>query len=120
MQSQREKLTRLRQLMGEAIPLPPSPSASESDAWRRYQAFAENDPLPNADTSCRARQVRNINRIAIYYNWHREVQDFLDRHDVAGMGSLDDDQIAELNQHMAALENCLQHGCDPPGMPAAR
>lgn len=116
----RESVSRLRQLLGEAVPVQPIRSKDEADAWRRYQAFAENDPLPDLDTSTRARQVRNVNRIAIYYNWHRELQDFLDRHDVPSMSSLSDEQIAELNQHMVTLENCLQDGCDPPNMPAAR
>lgn len=116
----REKVSRLRQLLSEAVPAAPQKPADEADAWRRYQAFAENDPLPDLDTSTRARQIRNINRIAVSYGWTREIQHFLDRHELAGIGSLTDDQVDQLHLRMVTLEICVQEGCDPPDMPAAR
>lgn len=116
----REKVSRLRQLLGEAVPQQPVKTVEEADAWRRYQAFAENDPLPDLDTSTRARQIRNVNRIACSYGWAREIQHFLDSHDVAGIGSLTDAQVERLHQRFVVLENCVQDGCDPPDMPAAR
>lgn len=116
----RDNVSRLRQLLSEAVPQTPAKSTDEADAWRRYQAFAENDPLPNLDTSTRARQIRNINRIAISYGWAREIQHFLDDQDVAGIGSLTDSQVDRLHQRFVTLENCVQDGCDPPDMPAAR
>lgn len=116
----RENVGRLRQLLSEAVPSQQVKSIDESDAWRRYQAFAENDPLPDLDTSTRARQIRNVNRIAVCYGWAREIQSFLDRHDCAGIGSLSDVQVEQLNRRMVTLEDCVQNGCDPPDMPAAR
>ena len=118
-----EKVSRLRQLLSEAVPIAkpqPQKSIEEDDAWRRYQSFVESDPLPALDTSRRARCVRNINRIAISYGWVREIQHFLDKSDAAGIGSLDEDAIERLHDRMVALEDCLQNGCDPPDIPAAR
>lgn len=119
-QDHRDKLTRLRQLMAEAAPSKRPQHSDEADAWLRYQAHVDNTPLPALDTSLRARQVRNINRIAVSYGWTQELQRFLDRHDASGIGSLSDDQVERLNCRMDQLENCVQNGCDPPDMPAAR
>jgi hypothetical protein len=117
----REKVSRLRQLLSEAVPQTTvAPSVEETDAWRRYQAFAENDPLPDHDTSPRARRVRNVNRIAIWYGWTREIQRFLDNHDAASISSLDDELVERLHDHFVTLEQCVQEGCDPPDTPAAR
>jgi hypothetical protein len=116
----RDKVTRLRQLLSEAVPIEAPKSLGEQDAWRRWHAHAENDPLPCMDTSYRAKRIRDINRIAISYGWAREIQHFLDRQDAAGIASLDDDGIELLHDRMTALEGCVQAGCDPPEMPPAR
>lgn len=115
----REKVSRLRQLLSEAVPQTQAPTPDEADAWRRYQSFAENDPLPAPDSSVRARQIRNINRIAIWYAWTREIQRFLDQNDASSVGSLDDNQVERLHEYFVTLEACVHNGCDPPDIPPA-
>lgn len=114
------KVSRLRQIISEAIPVEPQKPASEVDAWRRYQAFAANDPLPAFDTSERAKQVREINRIATSYGWISEIQRYMDQADATSIASLDDDQVTELHERMCTLETCAREGFDPPDVPAAR
>lgn len=122
----RERVNRLRELMQEASPAPPErpreepdSSSQEADAWRRFAAFAANDPLPAADDSEEAIAIRTINRIAVTYGWPSEVQRYLDRHRASSLSVLDSDQLAELCQHMLNLEDCAHHGYSPPDSPAA-
>lgn len=122
----RERVNRLRELMQEARSAPQAPpnagpaeSAEEVDAWRRFAAFAANDPLPAADDSEEAIAIRTINRIAVTYGWPAEVQRFLDRHRATSLSVLDTDQLAELCRHMLNLEECAHHGYSPPDCPAA-
>ncbi|MGH8075592.1 MAG: hypothetical protein ACREO4_16200 [Lysobacter sp.] len=114
------KVSRLRQLIADAVPQPSTKTPEEEDAWRRYQSFAANQPYPAFDTSFRAVQVRTINRIASTYGWIGEIQRFLDDHAEAGISGLDDDQVTVLFDRMRTLEACVQDGCDPPDMPPAR
>ena len=114
------RVTRLRQIIAEAIPAEPAKTFQEEDAWQRYQQFAANDPLPAQDISPRAIAVRTINRIATSYGWISEIQRFLDRHRASSISALDDDQVDALLERMCALEDCMHAGCDPPDMPAAR
>lgn len=118
------KVSRLRQLLAEAIPAgqntPQAAASIEEDAWRAYQAFAANDPLPAHDDSRRAKATRKINRIALRYGWASEIQRFLDHVDRSSISALDDFEVERLLERMVALEDCLRDGCDPPDMPAAR
>jgi hypothetical protein len=117
------RVSRLRQIIADAVPIPqPDPTATtgEADAWRRYAVFAANEPLPAADDSYRAKSIRKINRLAIYFGWAAEIQKFLDEHDASSISALADDQVDSLLHHMLALEDCMREGCDPPDMPAAR
>lgn len=121
------KVSRLRQLIADATPVqeapagtPVAPATSEEDAWRCFQAFAANDPLPAHDDSQRAKATRKINRIALRYGWASEIQRYLDHHDRSSISALDDHEVDRLLDRMVTLEDCLRDGCDPPDMPAAR
>lgn len=114
------KVSRLRQIIAEAVPVAPAKTHDESDAWRRYQAFAANDPLPAFDESERARQIRAINRIAVGYGWIRELQRLLDQRATPSLAALDDEHITEIFEHFTALEDCVREGFDPPDCPVAR
>lgn len=114
------KVSRLRQIISEAVPVAPSKGPDESDAWRRYQAFAANDPLPAFDDSERARQLRTINRIATSYGWISEIQRILDNAGVGSLAALSDDQVATACERFITLEECAQEGFDPPDSPVAR
>lgn len=113
------RVTRLRSIIAEAAAAEPAKSETEQDEWRRYQRFADNDPLPAFETSRRAIAVRAINRIATSYGWISEIQRFLDRAGASSVSALDDDQVDALLDRMAQLEDCMHHCCDPPDMPPA-
>lgn len=114
------KVSRLRQIISEAVPVDPPKGASEDDAWRRFQSFAANDPLPAFDDSERARQIRAINRIATSYGWVGELQRLLDGFGASSLSSLDDLQVAIAHERMITLEDCAREGFDPPDCPVAR
>src|SRR5690606_10725298 len=114
------KVSRLRQIISEAVPVDPPKSADESDAWRRFQSFAANDPLPAFDDSERAKQLRSINRIATSYGWIAEIQRLLDGFDASSLSALNDDQVAAAHQRFLTLEDCAREGFDPPDCPVAR
>lgn len=114
------KVSRLRQIIAEAVPVEPPKHAEEADAWRRYQAFAANDPLPAWDDSERARQVRAINRIATSYGWISEIQRLLDALGASSLSALSDEEISQAHERMVTLEDCAREGFDPPDCPVAR
>lgn len=114
------KVSRLRQIMTESVPIEPAKSPLEADAWQRYQHFAANEPLPAFDVSDHARKVRNINRIACSYGWIRDLQHQLDRFGASSIQALSEQQLDAIHTRMVTLESCVQDGCDPPDMPAAR
>lgn len=114
------KVSRLRQIIAEAVPVEAPKGADESDAWRRYQAYAANDPLPALDDSERARQIRAINRIACSYGWVSEIQRILDAAGASSLSVLSDEEVAKAHQRMVTLEDCAREGFDPPDAPVAR
>lgn len=114
------KVSRLRQIISEAVPVEPPKGPGEDDAWRRFQSFAANDPLPAFDDSERARQIRAINRIATSYGWIAEIQRLLDGFGASSLSSLDDDQVALAHERLVMLEDCAREGFDPPDCPVAR
>lgn len=114
------KVSRLRQIISEAVPVAPTKGPDESDAWRRFQAFAANDPLPAFDDTERARQLRAINRIATSYGWISEIQRILDKAGASNLTALEDEQVAAMHQRFITLEECAQEGFDPPDTPVAR
>jgi hypothetical protein len=114
------RVSRLRQIISESVPVEEAKSDVEVDAWRRFQRYAANEPMPASDDSDYARKVRNINRIACSYGWIGELQHQLDRYEASSIQSLSRDQLEALHQRMVQLEACVQDGCDPPDAPHAR
>ncbi|HLU91596.1 MAG TPA: hypothetical protein VKZ46_03335 [Pedomonas sp.] len=114
------KVSRLRQIIADAVPAEPPKGDAESEAWQRFQNFTANDPIPAFDTSLRARRIRNVNRIAISYGWIREIQHFLDQREAPSIQSLGDDELEAMHQHFMTLETCYREGCDLPDGPHAR
>jgi hypothetical protein len=115
-----DKVTRLRQLMAEAVPRPAPAIASEEDGWARYQRFAANQPEPIAlDDTDRARAVRAINRIATWHNATSALVAWLDNAGASGIGALDDEQVSQLREHMQRIEDCIHQGFDSPFAPPA-
>lgn len=115
-----EKVARLRQLMSEAVPRK-SESTAEAAATRRFQLYEFNTgPTLVVDQSPRARQERDIQRIASWYGWGGEVVRALDGAGACTVQGLDDAQLLALHERMRQLEQCAQEGLDPPDMPPAR
>jgi hypothetical protein len=114
-----DKVSRLRQLMSEAIPRPASALAANEDAWRAYEAYDFNT-RPAADQGPRDIAVRTINRIAMRYNWPNEVQHFLDSRRFPSISQMPDADVEELLDRMRHLEDCIQNGCDSAEAPPAR
>lgn len=116
-----DKVARLRQLMSEAIPRQSAPTRPEQSAAQAFAHFDFNvGPLPTLDTSPRAKQEREIARIAHWYGWGNEISRALDRADVASIPGLSDDQAAGLLARLQQLETCAQEGLDCPDAPPAR
>ena len=124
----RERVNRLRELLQEAdtatstAPARPAvvhPATAEADSWRRFQAYAANDPLPAADDSEEAIAIRTINRVAVTYGWTGEIQRYLDNARAGSLSLLTSTQLAQLSRHMLHLEDCAQHGFSPPDSPPA-
>lgn len=112
-------MTRLRQIIADSVPIEPPKTHDEADAWRRYQQYVANSPMPAIDTSQRARWSRNINRIAMSYGWIGELQRILDEHEAASISALDDDAVETMHQRFVTLERCYREGCDLPDSPHA-
>lgn len=115
----RDKVTRLRQLLSEAVPATPPKSTAETDAWRAFQYYGSNAIPPALDVRWQAKAVREINRIAIWYHWTAEVQRFIDNTGVCSLAALDDSELRTLHARMKGLEDCVQHGYGAPDAPPA-
>lgn len=113
-----DRVSRLRQLLSEAVPAEPHRSVAEVDGWRQYNAFAANTP-PSIERSWRNRVIDDINRIACWYNWGADVQRHLDRAEVCSLASLHDEALEGLHSRMTQLEECVQTGCGAPDAPPA-
>lgn len=115
-----EKVTRLRQILREAVPVQTVPvSTPEAQAWRAFQRYDWNTPAPPIDRSPRARAIRDINRIATWHCWQQEVHRWLENTAADALGELDDAQLQALHEHMKQLENCANDGLGSPFAPAA-
>lgn len=119
-----DKVSRLRQIMREAIPTPSPPSVlpkSEAAANDAFAYFEANAPQPIVvDQSPEARAIREIMRIANWYGWPGEVTRALDSAGALSLHSLESDQLSRLLQRMRTLEDCVQNGGDAPDAPPAR
>ena len=114
-----DKVSRLRQLMADAVPRPAPRSLAEEDMWARYAAHAANSPDPVAlDDSQRAVDVRAINRIATWYNATSALVAWLDKAGATSISALNDDRVADLREHMQQIEDCAQSGFDSPFAPS--
>lgn len=115
-----EKVSRLRQLMSDAVPRPAARSLAEEDMWARYASHSANSPDPVAlDDSQRAVHVRAINRIATWYNATSALVAWLDKAGATSISALSDDDVTALREHMQRIEDCAQSGFDSPFAPSA-
>ena len=115
-----EKVARLRQLMSEAVPRKPAESP-EAAALRLFRLHEFNSaPAVLVEQTERARDEREIDRIATWYGWQAEVVRALDRDRVASLSGLSDGGIAALLARMHQLEECAQNGLDCPDAAPAR
>ena len=120
MRDQHEKVSRLRQIMREAVPVQTVPiSTPEAEAWRAFQRYDYNTPPPPIDRTPRGKAIREINRIAAWYCWQEEVHRWLANTAADSLGELDDVQLQALRDHMKQLENCANDGLGSPFAPAA-
>lgn len=114
-----DRVSRLRQLLSEAVPAAPAQTHAEADAWRAYGHYAANSPAPALQRSWRERSITDINRVACWYGYTLDVQRHLDLHDVSSVAALDDSALEALHARMVQLENCVQTGCGAPDAPPA-
>ena len=117
-----DKVSRIRALLDEAVKRKDALARSpEAEARLAYQAYASNDERAfYADPAPRARSVREILRIAAFYNWPRVVERALDDAGVRSLTSLSDGDLEALLAHMRQLEDCARNALDPPDAPPAR
>lgn len=116
-----DKVTRLRQLLSEAVPRTPEPSPQEAAALKAFAIYEVNAPTPFVlEQTPKARAMREIMRIASWYQWHGEIERALDRVGVSALTDLEDYELEELLSRMRQLEDCVQNGTDAPDAPPAR
>ena len=119
-----DKVSRLRQIMREAIPAQSSPSGlpkSEAAANDAFAYFEANAPQPIVvDQTPEARAIREIMRIANWYGWPGEVTRALDAAGAVSLHSLESSQLQKLLARMRTLEECVQNGGESPDAPPAR
>ena len=120
-----DRITRLRQLLREHIPEAPAPAANEplgaeQQRLRAFEYYEFNVGLPAVEQTHRARALREIARIATWYNWGAEDTRALDREGVAVVGEMGDDGVEFLLERMQGLESSAQAGCDAPDSLPAR
>jgi hypothetical protein len=115
-----DKVARLRQLMSEAVPKDPPPTA-EVQALKLFQLHEFNSaPALILDQSPRSRAEREIERIASWYGWTAEIARALDRRAAPCIAALADDDVDRLLDRMKTLEDCVREGLDCPDAPPAR
>lgn len=121
MHDQHDKVSRLRQILRESVPVQSVPvSTPEAEAWRDYHRFAYNVPAERIDRTARGKAIREINRIACWHCWQEEVHRWLANTAADSLGELDDEQLLALRDHMVNLESCVNDGLGSPFAPAAR
>jgi hypothetical protein len=114
------KVSRLRQLLKEAVPAQPAALTAPESMRRAFEYYDFNVGLPTVEQTPRARSLREIARIATWYNLGAEVTRALDREGVEVAGELSDAGIETLLERLKHLEDALQAGCDPADIPPAR
>ena len=117
----REKVTVIRALLSEATEVEPPARSPESEARSAFERYASNEErVFYVDPAPRAKAIREVLRIAVTYNWPREVERALDNAGVMSLTSLCDPDLDSLLVHMRQLEDCARNALDPPDTPAAR
>ena len=116
-----DKVSRLRQIMSEAVPRRPLPDRSEAAANDAFAYFECNAPQPIVvEQTPEARAIREIMRIATWYGWPGEITRALDAAGATVLQSLDSEQLQDLLERMRTLEDCVHTGGDSPNAPPAR
>lgn len=116
-----DKVTRLRQLLSEAVPKEDEPLSAEAAAARAFRIYELNSPQPLlVEQTARARAEREIERIASWYRWDAEIVRALDRAGASSLSLLEDHEVDDLLQRMKQLEDCVREGLDCPDTPPAR
>lgn len=116
-----DKVTRLRQIISEAIPHKPKPALTEAAANDAFAYFESNAPQPIViEQTPEARAIREIMRIANWYGWPGEVTRALDAAGACNLQSLAKEKLEELLDQMRLLEDCIHTGGDSPYAPPAR
>lgn len=115
-----DKVTRLRQLMSEAIPREPQLTPSEAQARIAFAHYEMNAPQPVLlDQSDQARAIRDVMRIASWYGWMGEVERALDAANCGSLQSMGQEDLDRLANRMRRLEDCAQNGMGAPDAPPA-
>lgn len=115
-----EKVTRLRQIMSEALPRPREEPA-EVQARSAFAYYEVNAPQPLVlEQTHQARAIREVTRIATWYAWWGEVERALDAAGCGSLQSLAEEDLDRLVARMRKLEDCVQSGGDAPDAPPAR
>lgn len=99
---------------------PLSAQERASEAWQWYQINMPPADAADIDQSVRARTIREINRIALRYQWGDAVARAVDRAGVRSLYSMTDDQLADTADTMRRLVDCAESGCDLPDVLPAR
>lgn len=108
----RDWMRQVRDVMEEIQPGPPRVASPESEAWQRYDFNNQLlDAIPIEQTP-RARDIREINRIATYRSWQSEVAAAVDRAGASGLNAMEDHELHDLAAHMRRLVDCAHNGCD--------
>lgn len=114
-----DRVSRLRQLLSEAVPVRAERTGAELDSWRQYDHYLANVATPTLERSWRCKAIDEINRIAGWYNYGPDVQRQLDIRGVCSLAALDDAALTEIHERMCQLELCVQTGCGAPDAPPA-
>jgi hypothetical protein len=117
-----DKVTRLRQLLGEATPTIAEPSyrpQAQAEEWRRFQHLQIYQAPAPLECNSRAVAIREITRIAGWYGWTAEIQRVLDQHSVRFLAGLTPAALNHLDTRMRDLEDCIQQGLGAPDAPPA-
>lgn len=113
------RLAQLRRLIEDAAETPASEPAlsSETQQRRAFQHYEFNTGHPALEQSPRARAIREITRIATWYDWVGEIERALDVAGVTSLPQLNDANLGVLLRRMQQLEECVQTGVGAPDAP---
>jgi hypothetical protein len=84
-----------------------------TEAWQWHDANSQIANFSDIDQSPRARNIREINRIAMRRGWAGEVARVVDAARATSLDAMDDDAIEGVVQHMRHLVDCAETACDP-------